>query len=363
MQHNVIFKREGHYSGMPNMEVLPDGRLVAAARVQTWAGHEPVGDWRAFVSDDEGASWAKTDDPTVPYNWPGSTPREKLERIERVLPDGTWLCAGSKGSEYWPEERRAEAEKLGLGVREHPPGAGMISVGGYKLFVQRSADQGKSWTRREWVLTGASLVAGNRPPTTLEDGTILYHIYSRDIGGDWLNYVWRSTDGGESWRLHPMGSARSKLYINETGMVEVSPGRVLALSRVEEEPRYLVERWSDDGGLTWTDPLRTEIWGFPAHLLKLRDGRILCAYGHRREPGGVRAVLSEDGGHTWDLDNMVILRDDGGYASALSENSERWGGDVGYPVSIQLADDSILTAYYITESDGITHTAVTRWEA
>lgn len=104
MQHNVIFKREGHYSGMPNMEVLPDGRLVAAARVQTWAGHEPVGDWRAFVSDDEGASWAKTDDPTVPYNWPGSTPREKLERIERVLPDGTWLCAGSKGSEYWPEE-------------------------------------------------------------------------------------------------------------------------------------------------------------------------------------------------------------------------------------------------------------------
>ena len=60
---------------------------------------------------------------------------------------------------------------------------------------------------------------------------------------------------------------------------------------------------------------------------------------------------------------MVVLRDDGGYASALSENSERWGGDVGYPVSIQLADDSILTAYYITESDGITHTAVTRWEA
>ena len=35
----------------------------------------------------------------------------------------------------------------------------------------------------------------------------------------------------------------------------------------------------------------------------------------------------------------------------------------GYPVSVQLPDYSILTAYYTTESDGITHSAVTRWEA
>lgn len=160
-----------------------------------------------------------------------------------------------------------------------------------------------------------------------------------------------------------MGTHHPSLYINETAMVEVSPGRVLALSRVESEPQYLVERWSDDGGVTWTDPLRTGIWGYPAHLLKLRDGRILCAYGYRREPGGVRAVLSEDGGRTWDMDNVTVLRDDGGYASNLREDRTRWQSDVGYPVSVQLSDESILTAYYITESDGITHVAVTRWQA
>ena len=371
MRHSVIFKREGYYSGMPNMDILPDGRLVAAARVQTWPNHQPVGSWRAFVSEDEGATWSETDDSTIPYNWPGTTPREQLERLEMVQPNGTYICAGAVGHEFWASERRGEAEELGLHIREHPEDDGRISVGGLKLFVQRSEDRGKSWTRREWMVPGMSQVSANRPPTVLEDGTVLYHIYADDLRGDSYNYVWRSTDHGDIWRLHPMGTHHFALQIDETGMVEVAPGRVLAHQRVEVSPQYLIERWSNDGGVTWTDPLRTDIWGFPAHLIKLRDGRILSAYGYRREPGGVRAVLSSDGGVTWNMDKEVVLRDDGGYPSSLKKDMKgtlrpppgRWQGDVGYPVSVQLPDDSILTAYYITESDGVTHTAVTRWEA
>ena len=363
MRHSIIFKREGHYSGMPNLTILPDGRLAAAARVQDHASHEPVGDWVAFVSEDEGATWTGTDDPTIPYNWPGKTPREKMERVEIVQPDGSYICAGSKGSEYWPVERRAEAEELGLKIREHPEGAAIMSVGGNKLFVARSSDRGKTWSRREWVMPGAAQVSGNRPPTFMEDGTILIHIYTTDVRGDHYNYVWRSTDLGDTWRLHAMGTHLLQIYVNESAMVEVTPGIILAHQRVENIPQYLLERWSYDGGVTWTDPLQTDIWGYPAHLLKLRDGRILCSYGHRREPGGVRAVLSEDGGVTWDLDNTVVLRDDGGYATGLKQDTSRWQSDVGYPVSVQLDDDSILTVYYITESDRITHTAATRWEA
>ena len=363
MQHSIVFKREGYYSEMPNMEVLPDGRLVAAARVQTWPNHEPIGEWRAFVSEDDGATWAETDDPTIPYNWYGSTPGEKMERFEQVLPDGSYLCAGAVGCEYWTAGRREEAEELGLQVGEHPNDDNTISVGGYRLYVARSADQGKSWSRRDWVVPGVRKVSGNRPPTFLEDGTYLYHVYTTDLRGDAYNYIWRSTDSGDTWRLLPMGSQSFAVAPDETAMVEVSPGRVLAHSRVGKQLRPLVERWSYDGGLTWTDPLDTELLGRPAHLLKLRDGRIVSTYGYRREPGGVRAALSEDGGVSWDVENEVVLRDDGGYASSLKDDPSRWQGDVGYPVSIQLDDDSILTAYYITESDGITHTAVTRWIA
>ena len=143
----------------------------------------------------------------------------------------------------------------------------------------------------------------------------------------------------------PAGGAAS-----ETAFLEVSPGRVLALSRTKSND-YLVQSWSDDSGRTWSYPFRTGIWGVPANLLKLRDGRVLCTYGYRREPMGVRAVASNDGGETWDLDHVYILRDDGGTR------------DLGYPASTQLADVSILTVYYMSGPDGVTYSAATRWEA
>ncbi|MBT4101011.1 MAG: hypothetical protein HOE86_25360, partial [Gemmatimonadetes bacterium] len=37
------------------------------------------------------------------------------------------------------------------------------------------------------------------------------------------------------------------------------------------------------------------------------------------------------------------------------------GGDLGYPVTVQLSDDSLLTVYYFTGADGITHVAGTNW--
>ena len=101
--------------------------------------------------------------------------------------------------------------------------------------------------------------------------------------------------------------------------------------------------------MTWSEALRTAIWGYPVDLTKLRDGRILCSFGYRRDPKGIRAVLSSDGGVTWDTDNTYVLRDDG-------------VGDLGYPGSVQLPDGSILTVYYITLADGVTHSAATRWE-
>jgi hypothetical protein len=139
---------------------------------------------------------------------------------------------------------------------------------------------------------------------------------------------------------------------NEMTFVEVTPGRVLAHLRSggARASGYLLESWSDDGGQTWSVPLQTWIWGYPAHLLRLRDGRLLCSYGYRREPMGVRACLSEDGGQTWDVEHEIVLRDDG-----------KPGGDIGYPMSVELPDTSILTVYYITVEDGITHVAATKW--
>src|SRR5207245_2523722 len=126
---------------------------------------------------------------------------------------------------------------------------------------------------------------------------------------------------------------------------------------------YLLESWSHDSGLTWSQPLRTEIRGYPPHLLRLRDGRVLCAVTYRWEPMGIRAFLSHDDARTWDTANPIILRDDAGAVSTLwKDHATRSGGsDVGYPITVQFPDDTLFTSYWITGADRVTHVEATRW--
>ena len=120
-------------------------------------------------------------------------------------------------------------------------------------------------------------------------------------------------------------------------------GRVLALLRTHEEGNYhLYQCHSDDGGRTWSSAQPTPMRGLPPHMLRLQDARLLCVYGCRWAPFGIRACLSNDGGASWDIDNELILRDDFP------------NGDLGYPTSVQRPDGSICTAYYGQDSEGVT---------
>ena len=359
MRHSIIFRREGVYGAFPILNHLPDGRLTIGFSLSHFHDHYALGEWTVLVSADEGESWTETDDPTIPATWPESNPREQSDRFAGVMPDGSYLCAGVIGHEAWPASRKAEAEERGLDIREHMQGGDRIIVNRPTVFVQRSTDEGKTWSRDEWDVTGFSGTGFSRP-AVLDDGTVLEPVYGRGPDGASRVYVWRGADGGRTWRLYPVGSPG-----NEAAFVETEPGRVLCLARTagDESGGYLVQFWSDDAGATWSQALNTNVWtpNSPPNLVKLRDGRILLSHGYRSDPMGIRAVLSDDGGRTWDVDNTVVLRDDGGYVSELRPDGSA-GSDVGYPHSTQLSDGSILTVYYITPADRVTHIASTRWE-
>jgi sialidase-1 len=75
--------------------------------------------------------------------------------------------------------------------------------------------------------------------------------------------------------------------------VEAAPGRLVGLVRTEGDEAsrapssqvgFLYQVTSQDGGLTWSRPVRTPLWGYPATLLRLRDGVLLASYGYRRAP-------------------------------------------------------------------------------
>jgi hypothetical protein len=188
----------------------------------------------------------------------------------------------------------------------------------------------------------------------LDDGTLLLQVndLSQGVGRarDWARvFCLRSTDGGVTWGDPALVADGSdyELHFLEPSLTRLCGGGLVSMLRTRgggrEETKgegaygYLYESVSFDDGRSWSKPERTPIWGFPAQVLELRDGRLFCAYGYRAEPYGVRACLSHDSGKTWDIEHEIIIRDDGGTS------------DLGYPFPIQLADGTVLVAYYFNQ--------------
>jgi hypothetical protein len=69
----------------------------------------------------------------------------------------------------------------------------------------------------------------------------------------------------------------------------------------------------------------------------MSDGRIVCVYGYRLPPYGIRARISEDGGRRWGSE--IVLRDDGG----------SW--DLGYPRVVETEPGTLLAVYYFNRAD------------
>ena len=372
MKHSVLYKKEGLYTGWPLPALLPDGRLTVVVQVSHLVEHFALGERITLVSDDHGETWSESDDPSIPSNWPGSSTRERHDRYEAILPGGRYLAAGGVGWEVWPASDRAKADEMGLAVFDGPdPATDDLIVGGSRLYVQWSDDRGGSWHRREWAVPGAVRFLSFPRSARLADGTILVPAY--DLGWykdrliDTVNAPeGRRRDVHATYVIRVLGERTCELaeipgggFGNELAVVETAPGTVLAHLR-DDTTGYLLESWSHDGGRTWSRALRTEIWGYPPHLLKLSDGRILCCYGYRRDPMGVRAVLSSDGGRSWDLEHEVVLRDDA-VATWGNPLGQHCPGDLGYPLSVELSDGTIFTTYYFVEADGIVHAAATTW--
>lgn len=248
-----------------------------------------------------------------------------------------------------PEE---EMHRLKFPARQQIDGSWSDVEGPY---VIRSRDRGRTWGDPIPV-PSSPLPRGGTSDAVLElpDGTLVMGIYGADYGSSVCrSYLVRSRDGGETWG-DPALIARDpagEVSFEEPGITRTSDGVLLALIRAGKPGKYqyLYQAVSHDHGQTWTDLHQTPLWGHPASVLELADGRLLASYGYRREPFGIRACLSEDGGKSWEIENEYVLRDDGVTR------------DLGYPCTAQLEDGTLFTVYYIHGEDGIRHIAATRW--
>ena len=222
------------------------------------------------------------------------------------------------------------------------------------VHITKSTDNGTTWSEPSPVNVAPRGYAGVRDSIVeLPDQSLLMPLW----GGrkpTWTfspdspieSFVLWSPNKGESW--HPWGTiAIDPAEVNdyeEPSLLRLKDGRMISMMRMHQHPRldppggYLNFAVSEDDGSTWSLPRRTELWGYPADLIQLQDGRVLCVYGYRRggEPG-VRGCVSEDG-TTWKKENAFVVCGTPNTPLALMHQ--------GYPSAVQLDDGTIVTLYH-----------------
>jgi len=159
------------------------------------------------------------------------------------------------------------------------------------------------------------------------------------------SFLIRSDNGGRDWEhwstiaYDPAGI----ICFGEPALGRTANGTLVCMMRTHHQPRRRHQNlwfaYSTNDGESWSRPEPTKLWGYPADFTLLKDGRMLCTYGHRREPWGVWGCISEDG-LTWDPANEFVIRE-GGIAPKDKVPHLYW--HIGYPTTIQLQDGRLLT--------------------
>ncbi len=288
-------------------------------------------------SSDQGRTWQLVGDPI-----PGHLPQSGIQDPSlTILADGSFLLTYF----HWRHEP------------QHPEARQGAIVEG--VWVCRSEDKGLSWAAPVHIPATRTTEMGISEPTIeLCDGRLMLAGYTTlPIGGGQAALVSFSADGGQTW-TDPAIVAHDPsgmIDFQEPALLELEEGHILCMMRAvdrhlsadeaDEQKRqrgktaYMYQSHSYDNGQTWSAYERTPMYGHPPNLIQLKDGRVLCSYGYRLDPFGIRACLSRDNGKSWDMENEVVLRTDGG------------GGDIGYPSSVELDDGRIFTSYYFHTTD------------
>ncbi len=347
----VISWKPPLFHGWPTLARRKNGELLLAFSGGREAHVCPFGRLELMRSKDDGRTWGW---PQVVYDSPiddrdagiMETPQGSIlltnftslhyaKEFEAALK----IPAGQPGS--WESVKRAEwhAAHYRLNAEDRQRELG--------TWMWRSTDGGVTWSSRYRAPCHSP-----HGPTATHDGRLVYcgvTMWTEDriIG------AWESTDDGQSWKLLgtlPTRPGDDSNSYHELHAVESGSGKLIVHLRNHNQNNQLetLQSESIDGGKTWSVPHSIGVWGFPSHLLRLKDGRLLMTYGHRRKPFGNQARLSHDGGSTW--------------SDPLTISSDGINSDLGYPSTIECDDGTLVTVWYeILEGSELAQLRQARW--
>lgn len=327
-QEVTVYQNGGLF---PVLAVLPENQILGVLR--GGAGHLGLtGRIDLVRSADQGRTW-------MPAAVIADSDLDDRNPALGVSLQGTVLLAYHRTGNYTPDEQYNPGAFAARGERP------------VEVMLTRSVDGGLTW-EQPYPLDLPVLSTGSPygKIVTLADGTLGMALYGPvdptlvpDVppGTDPLcSYLLRSYDDGRTWGEPSLIGAG----YNETGLLVLPDGTILAAMRGNAPDDRLVLTRSTDGGQSWSTPQTlTEPRQHPADLVQLSDGTILLTYGNRTPPYRVEGRVSRNGGHTWLP--MLLTLSGHLYGYTITEPRRT---DLGYPSSVVLPDGTGVTVYYYT---------------
>ena len=195
---------------------------------------------------------------------------------------------------HQPQDRRKGDSPIFAATT--PRAAEIGTVPRLAVWLARSTDQGKTWSRPVKLdLKSPYMFACSSPVRELPDKSLILGLYHEDPKKNLaFGATVKSYDGGKTWRDLATIGERAGVYLDaETNVVPLPGGKLLAALRSSKTDMHFAE--SGDGGKSW-GPVRSS--GFHAecpYFLRHSSGAILLA--HRHRPRALH--WTADDGKTW----------------------------------------------------------------
>lgn len=331
-----------NYFAWPSVTRLSDGTLAAVCSGYRIGHLCPFGKTVIFYSKDEGKSWTA---PTPVID----TPLDDRDGGIAVNKNGVTVITSFNNS---VETQNGFSRKC---VRT-PERQAYIDA---YLELMKTTDGEEKYLGSTYVMSNDGYVFGEvkRMPVTaphgpapLKDGSFLYvGRYFDDKGINHLGCYKLFENGKFEFLCEIENITDTENVLScEPHTVELPDGKIIVHIRAQKYESggsqklfTLYQCESTDGGKSFTTPhriLENDLSGAPAHLLYHSSGVLISVYGCRKDPFGIHAILSTDGGESWSEEQILC--------------NDLKSADIGYPASVELENGDILTVFYTRESDG-----------
>lgn len=327
----------GRYAAFPNLYFVRDGKtlqLSVTARERR-SHHDSRGEQIILTSTDCGLSWQ----------------REKVGAPPMVFSDDAPNKYSYVAAVGWRTVKANEAPPAGAYVWQEA-GERFVAVG---IVERTSTNDGLSWQTKQLSAPPSSMVMNYNAASHLKtkSGTRLTALYFKERPTSRSSVlIARRPPGATEWQLIaiPQSDEPSDLGFDETALVEIPDGRILALMRPDPDKigRIYISQ-SADNGLIWTRPIKSEVVGYPASAVFYKGSVLITVADRLSRPFLLKAYVLNS--KTLDIERLYVL-------DKILDGSQ---SDFGYPITVA-CEDYLTTTYYVPGADGAAYPITVLWK-